>query len=114
MISRETGKLLTEIEHIKQSLADLISTPIGSRVMRRDYGTQLANLIDHPTSEALYLKCYSTIYLAILRWEPRIEISKIFISSQEQGKQVLDIEGVLIQSGQDLNMSIPISIGALT
>lgn len=114
MISRETGKLLTEIEHIKQSLADLISTPIGSRVMRRDYGTQLTNLIDQPTSEALYLKCYSTIYLAILRWEPRIEISKIFISSQEQGKQVLDIEGVLIQSGQDLNMSIPISIGALT
>ena len=114
MISRETGKLLTEIEHIKQSLADLISTPIGSRVMRRDYGTQLANLIDQPTSETLYLKCYSTIYLAILRWEPRIEISKIFISSQEQGKQVLDIEGVLIQSGQNLNMSIPISIGALT
>ena len=114
MISRETGKLLTEIEHIKQSLADLISTPIGSRVMRRDYGTQLANLIDQPTSEALYLKCYSTIYLAVLRWEPRIEISKIFISGQEQGKQVLDIEGVLIQSGQNLNMSIPISIGALT
>ncbi len=48
MISRETGKLLTEIEHIKQSLADLISTPIGSRLMRRDYGTQLANLIDQP------------------------------------------------------------------
>ena len=114
MISRENGKPLTEIEHIKQSLADLISTPIGSRIMRRDYGTQLANLIDQPTSESLYLKCYSTIYIAVLRWEPRIEISKIFISSQEQGKQVLDIEGVLIQSGQNLNMSIPISIGALT
>jgi phage baseplate assembly protein W len=114
MISRENGKPLTEIEHIKQSLADLISTPIGSRIMRRDYGTQLANLIDQPTSEVLYLKCYSTIYLAVLRWEPRIEISKIFISSQEQGKQVLDIEAVLTQSGQNLNMSIPISIGALT
>lgn len=114
MMSRNYGTSLSEIEHINQSLADLISTPVGSRVMRREYGTLLANLLDQPTSEALYLKCYSTIYLAILRWEPRIEISKIFISSLNQGKQVVDIEGRLINTGQSLNLSISISIGALT
>ena len=114
MMSRETGQPLTEVEHIKQSLADLISTPIGSRVMRRGYGTQLANLLDQPTSEALFLKCYSTIYTAILLWEPRIEISRLYASEVSQGKTVLNLEGTVVQSGQSLNMNIPLLVGAST
>lgn len=114
MMSRQSGVGLTELEHIKQSLEDLISTPIGSRIMRRDYGTQVANLLDQPTSEALYLKCYSTIYSAILRWEPRIDITKLNISEFNGGQTVLDLEGVLTQTGQSLNMNIPLLVGALT
>lgn len=114
MMSRQSGVGLTELEHIKQSLEDLISTPIGSRIMRRDYGTQVANLLDQPTSEALYLKCYSTIYSAILRWEPRIDITKLNISEFNGSQTVLDLEGVLTQTGQSLNMNIPLLVGALT
>lgn len=114
MMSRETGKQLTEIEHIKQSLADLISTPIGSRLMRRRYGTKLANLLDQPTSEALFLKCYSTIYTAILLWEPRVEISRLYVSEVNQGKTVLNLEGTIVQSGESLNMNIPLIVGAST
>ena len=54
-MSRQSGTELSEIDHIRQSIEDIISTPIGSRLMRRDYGTQVANLLDQPTSEALYL-----------------------------------------------------------
>ncbi|MBB4835467.1 GPW/gp25 family protein [Acinetobacter schindleri] len=114
MMSRETGQQLTEIEHIKQSLADLISTPIGSRLMRRRYGTKLANLLDQPTSEALFLKCCSTIYTAILLWEPRVEISRLYVSEVNQGKTVLNLEGTIVQSGESLNMNIPLIVGALT
>lgn len=113
MMSRETGKSLIEIDHIKQSLEDLISTPIGSRLMRRNYGTNIAKLLDQPVSEALYLKCCSTIYTAILLWEPRVELSRIYVSEINHGKTVLNLEGTLVQSGQSLNMNIPLLLGAL-
>jgi len=34
MMSRHSGTELSELDHIRQSLEDLISTPIGSRLMR--------------------------------------------------------------------------------
>lgn len=112
MMSRENGKKLLVIDHIRQSLADLISTPIGSRVMRRNYGTLVANLIDQPTSEALILKCYSTIYSATLLWEPRIQINQMNIGQINQGKTELTIEATLVETGENVNLNIPVSIGA--
>lgn len=114
MMSRQSGTELSEIDHIRQSIEDIISTPIGSRLMRRDYGTQVANLLDQPTSEALYLKCYSTIYSSILRWEPRVQINQLYISEVNEGQTVLNLEGTLAQSGQSLNMNIPLLVGGLT
>lgn len=112
MMSREIGSNLSEFEHIKQSIQDIISTPLGSRIMRRSYGTQLFNLIDQPTSEALYLKIYSTIYSSILQWENRIDVSQININSLSAGQMVIDLEFTLTKTGQAQNLNIPVSIGA--
>ncbi|ODN55786.1 baseplate assembly protein [Acinetobacter sp. 51m] len=112
MMSRYNGSELTEIEHIWQSLEDIATTPIGSRVMRREYGTLLANLMDQPISEALYLKIYSTLYTAYVRWEDRIEISQIQVADLKKGQLILDIVGFLKTSGNEVNMSIPLKFGA--
>lgn len=37
-MSRHTGAALDGADHLAQSVADILGTPIGSRVMRRDYG----------------------------------------------------------------------------
>lgn len=112
MMSRYTGAEVTELEHIQQSLEDISTTPIGSRVMRREYGTLLANLMDQPISEALYLKIYSTLYTAYVRWEDRIEISQIKVADLKKGQLILDIVGFLKTSGNEVNLSIPLKIGA--
>ena len=44
-MDRETGKSLSGIEHLRQSIRDILTTPIGSRVMRRDYGSRLFELL---------------------------------------------------------------------
>ena len=36
-----SGHAITDNEHIAQSIGDILLTPIGSRVMRRAYGSQL-------------------------------------------------------------------------
>ena len=113
MMSRYNESVLTEIEHIKQSLADIATTPIGSRLMRRDYGTLLANLIDQPISEVLYLKIYSTLYTAYVRWEDRVDISQMNVVDIKNGQLILDIVGFLKTNGNEINMSIPVQLGAI-
>ena len=113
MMSRYNGSVLTEIEHINQSLEDIATTPIGSRLMRRDYGTLLANLIDQPISEVLYLKIYSTLYTAYVRWEDRIDISEMNVADINNGQLILDIVGFLKTNGNEINMSIPVQLGAI-
>lgn len=112
MMSRQIGSNMTEQEHIRQSIADIIPTPLGSRVMRRNYGTQLADLLDQPISEGLYLKCYSTIYSGILQWEPRIQVSQISIAELKSGQMIIDLECAMTKTGQQFNLNIPIKIGA--
>lgn len=37
MMSRESGRELeTEIDQIRQSIQDILTTPIGTRIMRRE------------------------------------------------------------------------------
>ncbi len=47
-MSRSTGQALTDTDHIRQSIGDILRTPIGSRVMRRNYGSLLSAMIDQP------------------------------------------------------------------
>ena len=51
-ISRATGKVLTRREHIAQSINDILTTPIRTRLMRRNYGSYLPQLVDHPATAA--------------------------------------------------------------
>ena len=114
MMSRHNGSMLSEAEHIQQSLEDISTTPIGTRIMRREYGTQLADLIDQPISEALYLKIYSTLYLAYLRWEDRIEISQMQVAELKHGRLILDITGFLKSTAKQVNLSIRVKLGAMS
>jgi len=73
-MDRATGKQLSGDEHLAQSIADILSTPLGSRVMRRDYGSLLPELLDRPLTAATRLLCAQATALAIARWEPRVTV----------------------------------------
>lgn len=40
-MNAHTGGAIDRLAHIRQSIADILTTRIGSRVMRREYGSQL-------------------------------------------------------------------------
>jgi phage baseplate assembly protein W len=60
-MNRQTGLSLSEAEHIRQSVRDILVTPIGSRVMRRDYGSLLAAMIDRPQSRRCACKSWPPV-----------------------------------------------------
>ena len=74
MMSRQNGVSISEIESIQQSIQDIVTTPLGSRIMRRDYGSIIPDLIDQPMSDVLTVKIFSAIYTPVTRWEERISI----------------------------------------
>lgn len=102
-----TGRLLTEREHLQQSITDILQTPIGSRVMRRAYGSLLSALIDQPQNAALRLKIMSACYMALLQWEPRVRLQSIDYQRGKDGHAHITLSGVVLRTGQGVQFSIP-------
>ncbi|HZH44265.1 MAG TPA: GPW/gp25 family protein [Lysobacter sp.] len=89
-----TGRALDGEEHLRQSIADILTTPLGSRVMRRDYGSLLPELIDQPFNGATRTKLYGATATALMRWEPRIRLTRVGITAGDApGAFTVEIEG---------------------
>lgn len=85
-MNRFTGeKIISETEHIKQSIADILLTPVGSRLQRRDYGSRIPELIDRPMNHALLLQLAASAVMALHKWEPRVTISQFKPQLTENG-----------------------------
>lgn len=106
-MSQQSGRRLSGIEHVRQSITDILMTPIGVRVMRREYGSLLPALVDQPQNPALRLKIMSACYLAILRWEPRVRLTAITFQRTEAGEMQVEITGIYT-NGNDLAITIPV------
>lgn len=112
-MNRLTGGSIARHEHIAQSIGDILSTRIGTRVMRREYGALLPDLVDHPSNDVTRLRAYAAAVMALTRWEPRILVHRIQLQSATlQGEAVMDIDCTLIDTNEALNLSVPLQLGA--
>lgn len=100
--SATTGKPLSGIEHLKQSITDILNTPKGSRVMRRDYGSDLPELVDAPMNLSTLSRIYAATADAIRLWEPRFQCKQVTASSAQPGQIVLDLYGIYKPDGQSI------------
>lgn len=108
-MNRSTGLGISDTEHISQSVRDILLTPVGSRVMRREYGSLLSALIDMPQNPALRLQIMVACYSAILQWEPRIRLTNISFERAETGAMYVDITGTLADTGAPLSSTVSLS-----
>lgn len=76
-MDRRTGKPLAGADHLKQSIEDILGTPLGTRLGRRDYGSELPELMDQPMNELGRIRVFAATALAIMRQERRARISRI-------------------------------------
>lgn len=112
-MNRKTGAAISELDHIIQSSADILETRIGTRVMRRDYGSLIPELVDQPFNDATRLRLYAATAMALMRWEPRITLSRVQFSGVTlQGKVELDLEAALVDSNEVQNLRVPLQLGA--
>lgn len=112
MMSRLTGLQMSEMDHIRQSIQDILTTPIGSRVMRREYGSLVPQLIDAPFNEITYLQLKAATANAILQWEPRVTPNFVDLNISVDGHHVLDLELTLNSNNQSQSLKVPLDFGA--
>lgn len=97
---RRTGRPLTDFDHVRQSIEVILTTPIGSRVMRREFGSEVFDLIDRPMTDQVILAVYSAAVMAIARWEPRYAVTGCRIAgAAANGTLSLELSGVYYPRG---------------
>lgn len=106
------GTAISGAERRAQSIGDILTTPIGTRVMRRDYGSMLFELIDRPLNVATAMLLRAATAIAIRRWEPAFRISRVTLSGEpSRGSILIEIEGFDTEAADPTELtklSIPI------
>lgn len=106
-MDRMTGRRITGMEHLKQSIADILTTPLGSRLERRTYGSLLPELIDQPSNARTRLRCYAAVASALMNWEPRLRVTRVGMTyGQKMGQAVITLEGEYL--GNSVSMAVPL------
>ena len=103
-INKETGERLSGIEHLRQSIGDVLSTRIGTRVLNREYGSRLPSLIDAPVNAETSLEFYAATAEALSRWEPRFKLTSVRIASASHGVVVLNLVGEYLPDGKRITL----------
>lgn len=117
-MSKITGELLPTDDHLRQSIYDILTTPIGSRLIRREYGSLLPFLIDEPVNPATKLKIMSAIATSIIKYEPRVKVSQVTLAmntdaTNTTGNVGLDINlDLKLSDNRRLNTSLTLVRGA--
>ena len=91
-MDQATGRWLDDDAHLAQSIARILTTPLGTRLQRRDFGSLLPELVDQPFNSTTQLRLYGAAATALMRWEPRIQITQLALAKGERpGAFVLDV-----------------------
>lgn len=103
-MSASTGRPLSGVDHLAQSLADILTTRIGTRVERMAYGSRLPERIDNPAGPALAIDLFADTAEAIDRWEPRFRLTRVIADQTVPGRCVLDLVGTYLPEGREITI----------
>lgn len=92
-MDRRTGLPLAGIAHLRQSIEDILSTPLGSRRMRPEYGSQLRRYIDLPVNEGWKSAVQAEVARALGRWEPRLQLERVKVIAVIGGQVSMSLRG---------------------
>lgn len=106
-VDAQTGRAVAGAAHLRQSVRDILTTPIGSRVMRRTYGSELFAFVDAPINAASIARIVAAAAEAIDRWEPRYRVQRIQVAAAGEGHVSLHLDGLYLAEG------VPLAIGGI-
>ncbi len=92
-LDRRTGESISGLDHLHQSIEDILTTPLGSRRMRPDYGCNLRRYVDLPVNDGWKSAVQAEVARALARWEPRLQLERVRVVSVVGGQIGLQLSG---------------------
>lgn len=83
--------MVAKEEDIRQSLRIILSTRIGERIMRPEFGTDLHKLVFHNMDLTARTQLRAAIEKSILYWEPRILLTNVSFDMSEERNGIIYI-----------------------
>lgn len=108
-IDAVSGNTLDELADIRQSVARIVTTPIGSRVMRRTFGSHLFDLVDAPGSPLGAMRVIAAAADGIARWEKRVVMKSGRLTVGLDGRATLST--VLAVRASGLTITADVAVG---
>lgn len=103
--SAADGSSIGGSAHLKQSVKDILTTRLNSRVMLRQYGSRLPELVDNPLNELTKVELFAATAEALATWEPRIRLDRVYVQSvSEAGKIVIALEGRILLNNEPITL----------
>ena len=110
-MDRLTAKPLSGTAHITQSIRTILTTPIGTRTMRRDFGSEVPRLLDAPINTYTVALIRAATAGAIARWEPRVKVTRVTLTDPTaEGRATIRIEAQRIDLPTKPALSLAISV----
>jgi phage baseplate assembly protein W len=104
-VSKLTGKALDGIDHLRQSIIDILTTPLGTRVMRRQYGSKVFDYIDAPLNSETLLFLFAAIAEALDKWEPRLRLQRVQATNiSDTGRVNLLLTALYLPDGKSVQI----------
>ena len=97
------------IEHVKQALIQVLKTSIGERVMKRDFGSSLQQLVFQPQQQLLLTQIVNAVKTAVETWEKRVIVKEIKVLelNPKDGKIEISISFKIISTNVEGNLVYP-------
>ncbi|ROL74705.1 GPW/gp25 family protein [Pseudomonas vranovensis] len=103
-MDRRSGQPLSGIAHLRQSIEDILATPLGSRRMRPEYGSKLRRFVDLPVNEGWKSAVQAEVARALGRWEPRLKLERVRVTAVVGGQITLQLTGVYLAQPTSLEV----------
>ncbi|MEW5607957.1 MULTISPECIES: GPW/gp25 family protein [Pseudomonas] len=92
-LDRRTGEPISGLDHLRQSIEDILTTPLGSRRMRPEYGSKLRRYVDLPVNEGWKSAVQAEVARSLGRWEPRLRLERVVVTSVLDGQIGMTLTG---------------------
>ena len=100
------GAPLDGMDHLRQSVRDILLTPIGTRVMLREYGSLVARLLDQPVGAGWAARMRASVLDALSRWEPRLLVTRVAVAANSAGRVEIAIDGGHRDDGVEVELNV--------
>lgn len=108
-INSNGGVALSEgKEHLAEGLRHLLSTRLGERVMRRDYGSRIFEVPFDPNDQAIFPFLKKFVLNAARTWERRLIVQDVKMTVDYKENTVrLEVPFLIVKNNREGNLVFP-------